>query len=267
MDEIEKLNNLFNLHNKIAIVTGGGTGIGFMISKGLVLKNVKVYIIGRREEKLKEAVIKLNELIPNKSDYIVGDISNKKEVKLIYDKFVNDKKETKLNILINNAGIFNTNYNDFLAEDVWKNTMEVNCLGPIYMIDQFKNIMKNNINPNSIINISSINTKLLVADLGFPYSVSKAALEYYSKVMAARLSHENINLNVIQPGPFFSELLTKDLPIIKDFIEKTPDNKIGEYEDIIGIIITLVSKAGSHIKGQVISVDGGYTLTNNSIGI
>lgn len=254
------MNELFNLENKIAIITGGGTGIGFMIAKGFILKNVKVYIIGRREDKLKEAVMKLSSL--GQCDYIVGDISDKNDVKLIYEKFV--EKENKLNILINNAGIVG----NYLDENIWIDTMKINCFGAIYMIDQFKELMKsdNKTEPNHIINISSINTSLLIADSTFPYSVSKAALEYYSKNMAARLAHENINVNVIRPGPFYTELVTDDLPIVKDFIEQTPNNKIGEYEDMIGIIIALVSRAGSHIKGQTISVDGGYSVVNNSIG-
>jgi NAD(P)-dependent dehydrogenase (short-subunit alcohol dehydrogenase family) len=268
MKKMEYSNNIFNLNNKVSIVTGGATGIGLMITNELISRGSKVYIIGRREEKLKNSTENINKKFnTNKCNYIVGDISNKENVKSIYDTFKNNMKEAFLDILINNAGIVSNGNKNCFEEDVWIDTYKVNCLGSIYMIEKFKDLMKNNEIPSKIINISSINTKLLVSDSTMAYSVSKAALEYYSRQIAANLckSH-NINVNVVCPGPFYTELLTDDLPIVKEFIDKTPNHKIGEHDDIVGIIVSLLSRSGNHIKGQTICVDGGYELTNKFIG-
>lgn len=265
---MDHLNNIFDLNNKTAIITGGGTGIGFMVTNEFISRGAKVYIIGRRKEKLKESTETINKKFnTNKCNYIVGDISNKEDIDNIYNTFKNDMKETFLDILINNAGIVSNGNLNCLEDNVWIDTYKVNCLGTVHMIEKFKDIMKNNEIPSKIINISSINTKLLVSDSTMAYSVSKAALEYYSIQIASTLckSH-NININVVCPGPFYTELLTDDLPIVKDFINRTPNHKIGEHEDIVGIIVTLVSKSGNHIKGQTICVDGGYELTNKTIG-
>lgn len=240
---------------KTVLITGGGTGIGKAIAKTFYEKGYKVYILGRRKEKLEEVCNDTN----NSINYFICDISNGNDIKQIINKLNN------IDTLINCAGIISSGEEKEKYDYLELNSIiDTNLKGTIsmclQMIDKWK---ENNIKGN-IINIGSI-----VANNGskyFPiYSASKAGIVAFSKSIASRYGKLGIRCNIISPGVIKTPMSYIETPDFDDYIEdienNTPLERLGNPDDIAKVALFLDSDNSLFITGQDIVVDGGYTLS------
>lgn len=177
--------SLFNVKGKIALVTGGGTGIGKAIAASLAANGAKVYIAARKESLLKETTTELNSRGPGKVEYIVANLGNKAGCDTLIAEI--KKREHKLHILVNNSGItWGAPYDDFPEVKGWDNVMAVNVKSIFYMTSGLTELLAKDsdaLDPAHVINISSTSSvsgfaegALSAGDSGtWSYGISKAA--------------------------------------------------------------------------------------------
>jgi NAD(P)-dependent dehydrogenase (short-subunit alcohol dehydrogenase family) len=254
------MENLFNLNGKIALVTGGSRGIGAMIAEGFVRNGVKTYISSRKsdpcDKKAKE-LSKYGECIS-----IPADLTDMNEMDKLVTKIKD--KETKLNILVNNAGAaWGASFDDF-PEIGWDKVMDTNVKSIFFLTQKLVDILETSAStsdPSRIINIGSIDGLGIPRAETYSYPASKAAVHQLTKVLANRLANRNINVNAIAPGPFQSNMMAHTLEEYGEQIKSSvPRGRIGVPEDMAGASIFLSSKASSYITGSIIPVDGGSLI-------
>ena len=254
------MENLFNLNGKIALVTGGSRGIGAMIAEGFVRNGVKTYISSRKsdpcDKKAKE-LSKYGECIS-----IPADLTDMNEMDKLVTKIKD--KETKLNILVNNAGAaWGASFNDF-PEVGWDKVMDTNVKSVFFLTQKLVDILETSASksdPSRIINIGSIDGLGIPRAETYSYPASKAAVHQLTKVLANRLANRNINVNAIAPGPFESNMMAHTLEEYGEQIKSSvPRGRIGVPEDMAGASIFLSSRASSYITGSIIPVDGGSLI-------
>ena len=254
------MENLFNLNGKIALVTGGSRGIGAMIAEGFVRNGVKTYISSRKSDpcnKKAKELSKYGECIS-----IPADLTDMNEMDKLVTKIKD--KETKLNILVNNAGAaWGASFDDF-PEIGWDKVMDTNVKSIFFLTQKLVDILETSAStsdPSRIINIGSIDGLGIPRAETYSYPASKAAVHQLTKVLANRLANRNINVNAIAPGPFQSNMMAHTLEEYGEQIKSSvPRGRIGVPEDMAGASIFLSSKASSYITGSIIPVDGGSLI-------
>jgi|TARA_B110000003_G_scaffold5507_1_gene5822 NAD(P)-dependent dehydrogenase (short-subunit alcohol dehydrogenase family) len=254
------MENLFNLNGKIALVTGGSRGIGAMIAEGFVRNGVKTYISSRKSDpcdKKARELSKYGECIS-----IPADLTDMNEMDKLVTKIKD--KETKLNILVNNAGAaWGASFDDF-PEIGWDKVMDTNVKSVFFLTQKLVDILETSAStsdPSRIINIGSIDGLGIPRAETYSYPASKAAVHQLTKVLANRLANRNINVNAIAPGPFESNMMAHTLEEYGEQIKSSvPRGRIGVPEDMAGASIFLSSKASSYITGSIIPVDGGSLI-------
>ena len=254
------MENLFNLNGKIALVTGGSRGIGAMIAEGFVRNGVKTYISSRKSDpcdKKARELSKYGECIS-----IPADLTDMNEMDKLVTKIKD--KETKLNILVNNAGAaWGASFDDF-PEIGWDKVMDTNVKSVFFLTQKLVDILETSAStsdPSRIINIGSIDGLGIPRAETYSYPASKAAVHQLTKVLANRLANRNINVNAIAPGPFQSNMMAHTLEEFGEEIKSSvPRGRIGIPEDMAGTSIFLSSRASSYITGSIIPVDGGSLI-------
>ncbi|KAM0425009.1 hypothetical protein ACHAPT_009810 [Fusarium lateritium] len=278
--------SLFDLSGKVALVTGGGSGIGLMATQALAVNGAKVYITGRTKEKLDRVVEQHGKDIPGEIIPIVSDISNKEGVQKLYDDY--SSKEDCLCILVNNAGISSASMqveaetaqemreNIFDNKDStfqdWADTYNTNVTGHFFVTAAFlpllqKSSEKHHGWSSTVINITSISGMIQKAQHHFAYNASKGAAEHLTRMLASEIAGNNLKIRVngIAPGVFPSEMTTEGSDeaqkshIPKDkYADKVPAGRPGKDEDMAGAVLFFATN--QYLVGQTLAVDGGYTI-------
>jgi len=244
-------------NKKVAIVTGGGSGIGYAIAEKFVGDNIHTVIIGRDETKLKAAREKLGECCYP----MPCDISDLKSIPGLIEKIV--QRFGQIDILVNNAGInMKKEFTEVTDEDFQKIITTNLCSVFAISREVVKQMLlqKN----GSIINISS-----MAAQYGLPkviaYSASKTAIDGMTRAMAVELSPKGIRVNAIAPGFIVTAMtdtaLNADPERKEKVFNRTPMGYMGQPSDIGDAALFLAGDASKYITGVVLPVDGG-----NSIG-
>lgn len=258
------MKNLFDLSNKIALVTGGAYGIGFAMAKALLDSGCKVYFNCRKKEHLDNAIIEYKKLGYNE-DKVVGkicDVTKEEDVKKFVDEIVNDNGH--IDILINNAGIIKRV--DMASMDVkdFEEVIDVDLIAPFivskicipYMIEQ---------KSGKIINVCSMMSELGRETVS-AYAAAKGGLKMLTKNIASEYGKYNIQCNGIGPGyiatPQTAPLREKQEdgsrhPFDKFIVSKTPQERWGDTQDLEGPTIFLASHASDFVNGHILYVDGG----------
>jgi NAD(P)-dependent dehydrogenase (short-subunit alcohol dehydrogenase family) len=246
-----------NEQKKVAIVTGGASGIGFSIAEKFVKNNIATIIIGRNQEKLNAAKGRLGAL----SEIVPFDLNNLAAIPELIDGLV--KKYSKIDILVNNAGInLKKEFTEVTDEDFQK--IMLTNVQSIFTISRevVKSMIENK--SGSIINISS-----MASQYGLPkviaYTASKGAVEAMTRAMAVELSPKGIRVNCIAPGFIATEMSAKALNNDKErkdkVLSRTPMGALGLPSDVGDAALFLATSQSAYITGVVLPVDGG-----NSIG-
>ncbi|KAH8919067.1 short-chain dehydrogenase [Atractiella rhizophila] len=281
-----KLSNLFNVKGKVALVTGGGTGIGLMATQALAVNGAKVYIAGRRQDALERAAETHGQGIEGQIIPLPGDVNEKAGVQKLLNDF--SSKENRLDILINNAGIdgetFNTDaegaeefkkalFDDKKATfDDWLSIYRTNVVGVYFTTLAFLPLLQKSSEEqhgwsSTVINISSISGIVKSAQHHFAYNASKGATIHLTNLLASEITSSNmkIRVNTIAPGVYPSEMTTNDSNeaqkshIPKDKYEgKFPANRAGTDRDMGSAV--LFAATNTYFNGQTLAVDGGYIL-------
>jgi len=279
------LSEVFNVKGKVALVTGGGSGIGLMATQALAVNGAKVYIVGRTEEKLNAVVKSHGQGIAGEIIPLVADITSKSEIARLVKEI--ESKEKSLCILINNAGIAgNTQTTEAktaeemkknLFEDEsstfedWTNTYQTNVPQLFFMTMAFLPLLQKASETQygysgTVINISSISGIVQSSQHHFGYNASKAAAIHLTKMLASEVAQNEIKvrINSIAPGVFPSEMTAGESGedqkshVEKDKYAKVPARRPGKDEDMAGAI--LFAATNQYLNGQTIAVDGGYIL-------
>jgi len=255
------MKNLFSVAGKIALVTGGSRGIGYMIARGYVENGVKTYITARKADQCMSAAAELSKL--GTCIAIPADVSSLEEInKLVADI---SKHETKLDILVNNAGANWAEPIDVYSEAGWDKVANVNVKAQFFLTKALLPLLRASgtaADPARVINITSIDGLHVNGLETYSYSASKAGATHLTRVLAKRLAGENINVNAVAPGPFESKMMEQTLKAFGDHIKASnPRGRIGEPEDMAGVAIYLASRASAYVTGACIPVDGGITTT------
>ena len=256
-----KLDELFSVKGKVALVTGGTRGIGFMIAQGFVENGVRTYICSRKKDACAEAenaLAKLGECIA-----IPADLGTLDGAAVVVREL--ERRETALHILVNNAGANWGAELDQFPEAGWDKVMDLNLKSIFFLTRDLLPLMRKaatHEDPARVINIGSIDGLHVPILETYAYSAAKAALHHLTRVLARKLAPQNINVNAIAPGPFESQMMKATLDRFGEMIKKqNPRGRIGEPEDMAGTAIYLASRASAYVTGSVLPVDGGSVTT------
>ena len=265
------INKLFNLNNKVAILTGGGGALASKMAEGLLRSGVIVVIIGRNLDPLEKLVNKLSEYGTIKAK--VCDVLQRDQLESVKDEVISEFGS--IDILINAAGgnmagatiapnqtIFDMDMVDF------QKVNDLNLNGSVLPSLVFGEAMAKQ-KKGSIINISSMAADRIITRV-VGYSSSKAAITNFTKWMAVEMAQkfgDGINVNAIAPGFFIGKqnkslLLNNDGSLSergKTIIDNTPMKRFGEAEELIGVTLFLCSDSAKFLTGVVLPVDGGFS--------
>ncbi len=250
------LGGLFSLKNKVALVTGASSGIGYHLCRVYAKAGAHVVAIARRESQL----IELKQTIINdggSADVLVRDLS----LKLDFPEFVRDISSIagSPEILINAAGINLRQSADETTVEDWSKTLELNLSVPFFLAQALVPGMINK-SCGRIINVASLQS-FRAFENGIAYGASKGGIAQLTRAMAQAWSRKSITANAIAPGFFPTELtqaVFNNQTVLKQHAAATAIGRNGEMQDLDGIAIFLASPASAYITGQIIAVDGGY---------
>jgi NAD(P)-dependent dehydrogenase (short-subunit alcohol dehydrogenase family) len=242
------------LEGKVAVITGGSSGIGLATAKLFQQAGAKVAISGRNQQALDEAV---KELGPG-ALAIRSDVSKLTDLDTLFD--VVNKKLGPIDVLFANAGIAKFAPVSDVSEDVYDETFDINVKGVFFTVQ--KAIPFLNDNASIILNTSSVN------QAGVPttsvYAASKAAVRSLARSISAELAARGIRVNVVSPGPISTPIYRK-LGLSKEAVDafatsivaQVPLKRFGKPEEVAQTALFLASNASSYITGVELNVDGG----------
>ncbi|WP_028579239.1 gluconate 5-dehydrogenase [Desulfogranum japonicum] len=249
------MKNLFDLSNRRALVTGSTRGIGNLLARGLAAHGASIVINGTTQERAEQAA---QELVVEGYDAsaVAFDVRDKKAI--ISGVETIEKTIGQIDILINNAGIQRRHPFLEFPEEEWDEIIEVNQKS-VFLVSQVVGKYMVERQAGKIINICSMQSEL-GRDTITPYAASKGAVKMMTRGMCVELARYNIQVNGIAPGYFKSDM-TKPLVEDKEFsawlCNRTPANRWGDPEELIGAAVFLSSKASDFVNGHLIFVDGG----------
>tara|TARA_B100001093_G_C26745841_1_gene978824 strand:+ start:363 stop:1073 length:711 start_codon:yes stop_codon:yes gene_type:complete len=232
--------------NKNILVTGSTGDIGSKISYELFLKNANIHVTSRNEEELKNFEKKYN----CKSNYIIADLKNNKDIKDLASKLPN------LNGMVLNAGTLNYCPVKYINYEKMLDIFQINFFSNVLLIKELLTMKK--IEKNcSIVIIGSISSMIGTPATSI-YAASKAALLSFSKVLASELSAKKIRVNTVSPG-IINTKMTKEINQFNE-LEKSYPLGLGDVEDVLNQVLFLLSDKSKWTTGSNFILDGGYFL-------
>jgi NAD(P)-dependent dehydrogenase (short-subunit alcohol dehydrogenase family) len=253
------MSNLFSVTGKVALVTGGTSGIGLMIARGLVEHGARVYIVGRDAGTCESVALSLSD--SGMCRALPGDLSTLGGIEAVAAAL--KAREGSLDILVNNAGGMYDAPLDQFTEAGWDSIADLNLKSVFFLTQKLLPPLRAAAGKSglaSVINIGSMGGSRVGPKENYSYQASKAGLHHLSGSLAKRLGPENITVNAIAPG-FFPSRMTQipeaQLPAVLNLV---PRRRLGKPEDIVSAVIYLASEAGSFVTGAVLPLSGGMTL-------
>ena len=261
-----KLQDLFSIEGKVALVTGGSRGIGEMIAAGFLANGAKVYICSRKADVCNATAERLSQSYGGECISIPGNIADLPGVEAVAAAI--GQREEKLDILVNNAGAAWGAPLEEFPESGWDKVMNTNVKGIFFLIQKLLPLLRKSAtheDPARVINIGSIDGIKTPRFDNFSYGPAKAAVHHLTRQLGAHLVKENIVLNAIAPGPFPTWMLSTGVGFggetegvdWESVGKRNPRGRVGTAEDIAGLAIFLSSRAGAFTVGETITCDGG----------
>ncbi len=251
------IEQLFNLQGQVAVVIGGTGELCGHMAIGLAKAGVEVALIGRNQDKADEKLAAI-EAAGGSAYFLKGDVSTRESIDQIIQQVVD--KSGQIDILINGAGVNSPTPFLDIEEEELQRIMDINFTGTVRACQAFGDYFLKAGRPGSIINLGSI-SGLNPLSRVFSYSASKAAVHNLSRNLAREWAEQEIRVNTLVPGFFPAEQNRKvlDESRVAQILGKTPANRFGEPEELIGATLLLASNtAGRFITGHEMVVDGGF---------
>ncbi|KAG5642034.1 hypothetical protein DXG03_003760 [Asterophora parasitica] len=293
---------LYNLSGRVAVVTGGGTGIGLLIAQGLAASGAKVYITGRRLEVLQKVAEVWNLQNPGGASIVPlqVDVTNKESIAQ-GKKFI-EEKEGKIHILVNNAGQVGPR-SPFLSDPAapqlkdaetlgqslfdnetfgqWGDLYAINTFSLFFVTTAFLGLLDKGSKDTPgytsvVINVTSISGLIKLSQdhasvVQFAYNSAKAAASHLTRLLATEfaLKKVDVRVNAIAPGVYASEMThdfikPEQVDKIGQGLQPVPAARAGTGQEMAGTAVYLASLSGGYMNGQEIIIDGGYTSVNPS---
>jgi 2-deoxy-D-gluconate 3-dehydrogenase len=251
--------NPFDLGNKVAIVTGGNGGIGLGMARGLAQAGASIAIVGRNEDKSKQAVADLRQC-GAKAISVVADVTDKAAVTAMVERTV--RELGRIDILVNNAGINIRKPPQALALDEWDSVIKTNLTSAFLCSQAVYPVMKA-AGGGKIINIGSM-MSIFGASFAPAYAASKGGIVQFTRSCAVAWAADNIQANAVLPGWIDTDLTKRAREQIDGLHDKvlarTPAARWGAIDDFAGIAVFLSSAASDFVTGTAIPVDGGFSV-------
>jgi NAD(P)-dependent dehydrogenase (short-subunit alcohol dehydrogenase family) len=264
-----KIEDLFSVQGKVAVVTGGSRGIGKMIASHLVQNGCKVYIASHPVDE-QENIVTSHEI--GCEPGVIVDVTNMDSIKKLVNHI--SEKEEHVDILVNNAGVLNALPDENgvismkvedITEEAYDFNHNVNQKSILFVTQQFIPLLSGGA---AVINLSSIvglHQTSLHPRQRVDYVANKAGQNKLTAILAQQLSSKKITVNGIAPGPVETGMLGENgINYDRDiYINKTnPSGRFAEPEDLGAAVIYLSSKAGTHMTGQILVLDGGLSQSS-----
>ncbi len=252
------MNDLFSLHGRTALVTGGSRGIGRMIAAGFLAQGARVYLSSRKAEACERTAAELSA----QGDCLAlpADVSTMEGIAALAAAY--GAREPRLDILVNNAGAAWGESFDTFPEKGWDKVVDLNLKTPFFLTQALHGALKaaaSEDRPAKVINIASIDGVSVNPQETYSYAASKAGLIHMTRRMALRLIEDRIVVTAIAPGAFASEMNRAARDQGEEVARRIPARRIGRDEDMAGAAIYLASRAGDYVVGSTLVVDGGVT--------
>ncbi len=262
------IQRLFGLEGKVALVTGGSRGIGYMISRGLLEAGAKVYITARKAEPCLAAAAELSQW--GECIGLPMDVTDGQAREALVETLGRDVGE--LNILVNNAGTaWGESYESY-PQAAFTKVMDTN-VGAIFCLTRdltpLMEAAGKDYDPARVINIGSmegLHVPTVHQESNYAYTASKAAVHHLTRHLAVELGSRQITVNAIAPG-FFPSKMTDH--VFEQSLQTIEENcllgRVGTAEEMAGIAVYLSSRAGAYTHGTVIAVDGGTSINHQHL--
>ena len=266
MTKNDLIKKLFNLKGKTAVITGGGTGLGLIMTETLAKFGANVIIISRKKENVFETKNKILSTKPQGFIHgITGDLSQESEISTVISKIKNITGS--IDILINNSGVsWGSKLGNF-PYSAWNKVFSLNVTGLFHLTQNLLPLLERNAsieNPSKILNLGSVMGSSPFGDGAYSYSASKSAVHHLTRILAKELAKKKITVNAFAPGPFASKMtdfaLNSDQK--KDSVSNgVPLGRIGCYNDIAAATLLICGSGGNYITGAIIPIDGGIHIS------
>jgi len=253
------LDQLFSVAGKVALVTGGGRGIGLMMTEALVASGAKVYIASRKREVCEKVAAELGG-----DDRCIGlgaDLSSDEGVVGLAEEI--KRREDRLDILVNNSGAaWGAPFEEF-PWDAWNKILELNLTAPFVLTRELVPLLANAgtaDDPARVVNIGSMLGTVTKSWTAYSYAASKAGLHHITRILSNELAARHITVNAIAPGPFDTEMMkeaAQNDTARQAVADGIPLKRWGAAEDAAGAVLFLCSRAGAYVSGAVVPLDGG----------
>lgn len=258
-------NTLFSLQGKVALITGGATGIGHMAATGLVMAGAHVLIASRKGAACEEAATALNSLdAPGSAAGFAADLSTEAGIDALVSEI--GGRTDRLHILMNNSGVSWGAPMGQFPYDAWDKVMTLNVTAAFHLTQTVLPTLIATAtpeDPSRVINVGSVMGHMPLGDGAYSYAASKAALHHLTEIMAKELASHHITVNALAPGPFVSKMTafaTADEDMRAKVGADVPLGRVGRAEDIAGCMQFLCGQGGAYLTGAILPVSGGIQV-------
>lgn len=254
------------LKDKVAIITGGGQGIGLACVRRFAREGAKVVVADIVPEAAETAATLARE-DGAEALFVSCDVGDRASAQALVDRTL--ERFGALDVLVNNAGIIHAA--DFLdlEEADFDRVLRVNLKGPFLLGQAAARAMVRQGRGGAIVNMSSVNSVLAIPNQ-VPYNVSKGGLNQLTRVMALGLADKGIRVNAVGPGSIATEMLKvvmNDEAARRKILSRTPMGRLGEPDEIAKVVVFLASDDSSYITGQIVYADGGRLPLNYTVPV